>query len=814
MTMPIFAQPVSASSSQPASVSSGARLVASDGRALPLERTELVCDASGGIARSVLQQTFRNDGNVPLEVTYLLPLPSDGAVSGYSFTLEGVTTRGKVEPARLARERYEEALMEGKSAALLEQDRSSVFRQAIGNIPPGARIELEVLVDHPLTWTDSGWELRFPTVVAPRYQSGSESSATVSVVVPSETFVAAAHSVTVVVGDALTGAPRSPSHALSVTEGEQTTVRILDARLDRDVVVRWPVASANVGARLETARLKAENPTSTAQYGLLTLVPPRATPRAVPRDLIVLIDTSGSMAGEPLAQAVHVVTALVQSLHEQDRLELIEFGTTARRWRSESTPATPEHKRQALAWLQALRAGGGTEMRSGIEAALATLRPGALRQVILVSDGLIGFEQQVLRRLIEKLPPSCRFHSVGVGHATNGSLLQPAARAGRGACIVVAPGEDVEPACARLLARTAQPLVVSLSIAGTALAEAPVRLLDLYSGAPALVPLALKAEGGDLEIRGETPDGAFTQRLVVEPREAGYGNAKLAALYARERVEDWELRLAAHPNELQRVDAEIEKLGVDFQIASRVTSWVAVSEEVTVDGTRGSRRVEQPQLLPAGISAEGLGLRTTTFFGAVAGAPAMARAPMAASPMRMRVGAALPPAPAAPAPAPPANRLEEEPGPTRTRAGSTPAARGGRGLGDFFRGIKDAIMGPPAAPPPAAASSGTLREEFGTPPTERVKGRIRLNSEKRLAVAIEAADRMDWQLPEVVRAELADGTFIDLKVEKQHSTPSGIVQVGLEVRLVCSLEAKLPADAVRIHIEYQDVPGWIVELGG
>ncbi|MGC4093313.1 MAG: VIT domain-containing protein [Polyangiaceae bacterium] len=776
MTMPIFAQPVSVPApSSAANSSNGARLVASDGRALPLERTSLVSDAGGGIARSVLQQVFRNDGDVPLEVTYLLPLPHDGAVSGYSFTLCGATTRGHVEPLALARERYEEALLEGKSAALLEQDRGSVFRQAIGNIPPGERIEIEVSVDHPLTWLDGGWELRFPTVVAPRYQSGRETSATVAVALPAEGQAMPTHQVRVSIADNVLGVPRSPSHSIAIEYAEPVCASVSNAQLDRDLVIRWQVAEQSVGARLETARLAAQNPRVAAQFGLLTLVPPSVDAKAMSRDLIVLLDTSGSMSGEPLAQAVRIVSALVQSLNEHDSLELIEFGSRPRRWREGAAPVTPENERAALTWLAALRAGGGTEMRSGIEAALATLRAGALRQVILVSDGLIGFEQEVLERLMTKLPESCRFHSIGVGHATNGSLLQPAARAGRGACIVVAPGEDVEAPCARLLARTARPLVVNLRISGTALAEAAQRPLDLYSGAPALLPLALKAEGGTLEILGETPDGSFVRRLEVEPRAAGSGNARITALYARNQVEDLELLFAAKPGERERVNVRIEQLGVDFQIATRLTSWVAVDDVVRVDGSRGSRRVEQPQTLPAGLSAEGLGLhapRSMAF--AVAGfAP-----PSPASPELLKMRRVMAPVASTPA-----------------GAGADAPARS-RGLLQRVRGF--------------FAGGGSL--EQAPPPSETLRGLIRINNEKRFAIAIATSNELRWALPARVKLELADGSSLVLEVEQKHSTQSGTIAAGLEIRLVCRLLQKLPAEAVRMTIELEHEQRWIVEL--
>ena len=152
------------------SPSSGGRLVSTNGRALPLRGAALAVDAAGGIARVTLEQRFHNPHAEPLAVTYSLPLPADGAVSGFAFRVGGRRVVGEIDRRQAARERYEQALIEGRSAAILEQDRSSLFTQEIGNVPPGEEVVVEVSIDQRLLWLDEGaWEWRFPTVVAPRY---------------------------------------------------------------------------------------------------------------------------------------------------------------------------------------------------------------------------------------------------------------------------------------------------------------------------------------------------------------------------------------------------------------------------------------------------------------------------------------------------------------------------------------------------------------------------------------------------------------------------------------------------------------------
>jgi len=841
--------PAPAPASFPDTTSAGGRLVSTTGRALPLLGTSIAVDAAGGVARVVVEQRFHNPHAEPLAVTYSLPLPADGAVSGFAFRIGGRRVVGEVDKKKAARERYEQALIEGRSAAILEQDRSSLFTQEIGNIPPGEEIIAEVVIDQRLVWLDEGaWEWRFPTVVGPRYlgESGRvPDAARVSQDIAEEPLPARL-TLGCAVRDAIAEGrrPESPSHALTSFE-TRGALRIelkekLGARLDRDVVVRWPVAAMEVGLTLDTGRAAVEHARNATAYGLLTVVPPsvEGSRRSVVRDLIVLLDTSGSMGGAPLAQAQRITSALIDTLRDGDQLELIEFSSSARRWKHGPVAADAKARSEATAWVRALQASGSTEMRDGILAAMSSLRDGAQRQIVLITDGMIGFESQVVAAIAARLPASSRLHTVGVGSSVNRSLTGPAARAGHGLEVVIGLGEDPERAVSRLLARTSAPLLVELELSGHALLDhAPLKLPDLFAGAPALISVALRPEGGELCVRGRTAEGAWEQRLQVAAIDTGTGNQAAVALFGREAVEDLETHLAGGGDK-REIDATIEGLGVDFQIATRLTSWVAVSRDATVDPRDPLRRERMPHELPYGLSAEGVGLRSPSpspsaaSLGAVKGSyqRAMPQAPMA------RARAAAPAPESAPAPASVSARDEavsrNAPSPRASAKRESAREEGGFfdkvkqafGLGSSDKEADDSFAAPspppPAAPPPPAGPARPAAAMLAPPkmpakemkakrpePRRTLRGRVVLHNTNALVVEVLAtSDALDWKPGLMAKIELADGTILTAKVDFAKTTRPGIIAAGASARLGLELPQGTSLSApIRITIDLDGV---------
>jgi Ca-activated chloride channel family protein len=441
-----------------------------------------------------------------------------------------------------------------------------------------------------------------------------------------------------------------------------------------------------------------------------------------------------------------VVTALVESLGDADRLELIAFADRPRRWRARPAAATAAARAEARSWLDALEAGGATEMGQGIAEALRPLRPEAQRQVVLVTDGLIGFEREIVAAVARDLPPESRLHTVGIGSAVNRSLTAPAARAGRGTEVIIGLDEEAAEAARRLVARTRAPLLTDLMLEGSALiGYAPAQLPDLLAGGPALVGVTLRPEGGDLRVRGRTPEGAWQADVDVPALDAGKGSAAVVTLYGREAVEDLELRAASGDT---TVDCEIERLGLAFQIATRLTSWVAVSEELAVDPTQPSRRERMPHALPAGLTVEGLGLRGGT---------------------RPAVDSFLAVAGYARSASPPRARLE-----------SMLRQQGVQRYADF----EDLLE---------------LRHDlvdflWDDSLSNALVGRLVHSRERELVVEIMMDRPVDWR-PTTVEVIWGDGTRLTATIDARRTTRSGRLVAGLVVRLVLRLAADGPSEA-------------------
>ena len=487
-------------------------LVSVDGRAYPLKSASVNARAEGGIAATTLAQTYENPYAETLEVLYTLPLPADGAVIGYTVRMGTRVIRGEVRKRDEAKEEYRKALFEGRTAALLEQERADTFSQKLGSLPPGETVTVEIEVLQPLAFLPrtkddrACWEYRFPTIVGVRYEGSTgrvQDAGKLDVDrALAGTPVRLEASLQIADGTAEDIRPYASGQQITALE-DGTGARVTLEKgmsLDRDLVIRWSAAKQEVGVRLvEGKGLSCDS----GRYLLATLTPPDAAGNTVSRDLTLLIDASGSMSGQPLEQAKTVAIEILRSLDPGDRFEILAFANEVRSLISGPVDANEKSVDRALKELRKLHASGSTEMTKALIKALQPLRPGSQRQVILLSDGYIGFEGEVIGEIWRRLVPGARVHVVGVSSAPNRTLTQGAAHAGRGVEVIIGLEDDAAKAAERLLQATVHPVLTDILIEGPGLvSSAPRKPRDVFAGQPALVFAEVKREGGHVRISG------------------------------------------------------------------------------------------------------------------------------------------------------------------------------------------------------------------------------------------------------------------------------------------------------------------------
>ena len=585
---------------------------------LPLVRSQITAHVRGDVATVAVVQTFSNPADAPMHARYVFPLPPDAAVFAMRLVTADQVIEGEIREREEARKTFEAAKAEGKQAALLAQERPNVFTQQIANLMPGGEVEVELRYAHPVPKRDGVYQLHVPLVVGPRYLRTPQPATTVGAPLPAEeTNVAPAETpegCSVGPPDVWTlpatppvlppeavdadqvslevhlaaGVPirwvDSPSHALDVHDAGPAArvVRLADGATvgDRDFVLRYALAGekAAVGS------------TAWAREGRgvvsLHVEPPKVVDPgdATPRELVFVLDGSGSMSGAPMEASKRFMRQALRTLRPDDHFRVIRFSDDASGLAPGPLRATEANIGRGLAFVEGLRGQGGTEMTAGIRAALEPKSlPGALRIVVFLTDGYIGDDVQIVR-LIQTLRGEARLFSFGVGNAVNRYLLEEMARAGRGVARILTLDDDIEDAADRLAERLRAPYLTEVRIDwGAAPIEDPTpRLLpDLFAGERLRV-LARYRKPGDYRVivhgrvRGRAVELPLDVALPTEAHEA----EALDVLWARGQIEDRMvdyLNPAADGAMRDALRADVTRLGLEHRLVTQWTSFVAVA---------------------------------------------------------------------------------------------------------------------------------------------------------------------------------------------------------------------------------------------
>jgi Ca-activated chloride channel family protein len=600
------------------------RLATRDGHRVvdvPLEHTEVAIHATGHLAEVRVEQTFRNPYDKKIEATYLFPLPTGAAVNDLELVVGDRVIDGEIAKRAAAKATYIKAKRAGFVAALLTQERPNLFTQHVANLEPGARVVVRMTYVQPLVYDAGGYELVFPMVAGPRYvpkgsAAAADADAVQAPVVPPDTR--SSHDIgltaTIDAGLALR-AVRSTSHAIVHTPGAtaaQVTVALApgDTIPNRDFVLRYDVAGDATAAALLAHR----RGTAPGAF-FLTVHPPGtdapaapsqvdAAPAAVtPREVVFVVDTSASMRGAPLAKARALVRSILTTLAPDDTFQIVRFADVAGALGANPIANKPANVTFALDWLDALEAGGGTEMTGGIAAALDVAHdPLRLRLVVFVTDGYVGNEDEILATVHAKLGAS-RLYSFGVGTAVNRYLLEEMASFGRGAAQIVRPDEDTAAVVATFHARIARPVLTDVTIdwGGLAVADVtPAALPDLFVGQPLVIAGRYAVPGAaTVTVRG-TAGGVPVELAVPVELPATADHPAIATVWARARIA--ELTRAEIRGATAETADEITRIALEHRLMSRYTAFVAVDRS-TVTAGGDAVPVAVPVEVPAGLHA-------------------------------------------------------------------------------------------------------------------------------------------------------------------------------------------------------------------
>jgi Ca-activated chloride channel family protein len=586
---------------------------------------------SGPTIRARVTQIFRNPSKDWVEAVYVYPLPSGGAVDSLKMVIGDRVVVGDIKERQQAKAIYEQAKQSGRKAALTEQERPNIFTNSVANIGPGETVLVQIEYQEPVQQSGNEFSLRVPMVVAPRYNpapvvqsvdirpgSGGWGS-TRSDPVPDRMRISPE------VLDPATNAPVNPTritvrlqagfplgevkshhHAIKTekTDANTSVIRLAEGPVpaDRDFELTWKPASEqapSVGLFREHV--------GDSDYLLAFVTPPsieQTQQKPLPREVIFVIDNSGSMGGVSIVQAKASLTYALGRLQPSDRFNVIRFDHTMDVLFPSAVPADSEHINRATSFVGALQANGGTEMVPAMRAALFDKASDAsyVRQVVFLTDGAIGNEQQLFET-IDALRGRSRIFMVGIGSAPNTYLMTRAAELGRGTFTHISSVEQVEERMRGLFAKLENPAVTNLAVkfSEASVDMTPAALPDVYRDEPLVLAARLDKLAGAVEIKGRIGDRPWTVTLPLANAAEGKG---LSKLWARRKIADAEVARTTRQATPEDADKTILALALEHQLVTRLTSLAAVDKTPSRPSGEPLKLSELPINLPAGWDFE------------------------------------------------------------------------------------------------------------------------------------------------------------------------------------------------------------------
>jgi Ca-activated chloride channel homolog len=555
-------------------------------------RSAVQVSVTGRAARVTVEEWFRNTGPMLDEASYLYPLPGEAVFSDFSLWQGDRELKGEPMDATQARGIYEEIVRRKRDPALIELAGHGLLRARVFPIAPGETRKITLRYTQMLDRIGDAWRLRYVAGTGP----GAAAPRSVRITIDSASRF---------------GDPYSPTHRLTVSRaGDHFDLTLADSAArgsgggGGDLELFLPLARGLVGMSLVTSQ-----PVSDDGFFMLLLAPGGgdATP-SVPRDLVAVLDVSGSMSGEKLDQAQAALAQLLATLRPSDRFRAIAFSSAVRRYAAEWTPATAENVRAAQDWVRHLEANGGTNIAGALAEAVAQPpRESALGVIVFLTDGLPTVDQTDPERIADQAEHgrgSFRVFAFGIGYDVNTYLLDRLTERARGVTEYIGPNGDIEHAVGDLAAKVSSPVLTDLTVRadGVELYDLqPGSLPDLFAGDELVVFGRYRAAGnGERSVTVTGRRNGREERFATPARfgeGAGSGNEYIQQLWAARKAGALSRDIRLHGANAETVN-ELKRLALRYGILTEYTSYLVQEPDQFVRRRVPFDRVPVPVAAP------------------------------------------------------------------------------------------------------------------------------------------------------------------------------------------------------------------------
>ncbi len=582
---------------------------------LPLEHTEAHITVDGSIQLVTVRQVYGNPYSDPIEAVYVFPLPESGAVYSMDMEIGDRRIEGEIKERQEAQRIYQEAISQGRTAALLEQERPNIFTQTVGNILPGDDIVIEIMYAAPVDYNDGTWEVVYPMVVGPRFiPSGVPDAERITPdIVPEDTRSGYDIELSLTLDP---GFPirefESLNHAVSTEiQGDDRLVVELSRENEipnRDFVFSYRTAGNNIGAGIVS-----HNGDMGGHFMLMLEPDADVDPGHIaPKEIFFVVDNSGSMSGQPMEVAKETVRQFVRGMNPDDSFQIMRFSETASSMSSEPMENTSANVRRGIDYINSMSGMGGTMMIEGVRACVGYPEdPERMRYIIFLTDGYIGNETEILSELRTTLGEHTRLFSIGVGSSVNRYLIEGLAEEGRGYAVYVGLDQNPKTAVEDVYNKINNPYLVDIEIdwGNLDVTEVyPREIRDLYDGEPLVVVGRYDEPGRDEITISGTLNGRHWERSMDVRLVSRGGTEAADRLWARQKIHHLNRLVLDSGYRGKPADGLLEQIigvSLDYSVLCEQTAFVAVDSYERTDGS-SPETIGIPVNMPEGVSYSGI----------------------------------------------------------------------------------------------------------------------------------------------------------------------------------------------------------------